>query len=57
MKFIFAHTIYTKKFGVEFGTDAAFAYNNFYKFLIWIWIWNRVLAIFLIKDKKRKIDL
>jgi hypothetical protein len=51
MRFMFRKTLYSRKLGLAIGHHAAYHYNVFYKYLIWIWLWNRVLAIFLIKEE------
>jgi hypothetical protein len=51
MKTMYCRTIYTKKFGIDFNRHAAYDTNSFYKYLIFIWIWNRVFAIFIREEE------
>jgi len=55
MKFMLRRTIYTRKFGIEFHRDVAMSSPaDLYKYLIWIWLWNTVLAIFISKKKEER---
>jgi hypothetical protein len=52
MKVMFRRTVYTRKIGVDVHWGAAsYDCGDNYKLLIWIWLWDRVLAIFILKAK------
>ncbi len=52
MRTMYRGTIYTRKLGIDFGNHAAYKENEFYKLLIWIWLWDRAFLIFIFKEKE-----
>lgn len=48
MKVMFRRSVYSRKFSVEFCCHAAYDDMKFYKYMIWIHLWKRVLAIFFV---------
>jgi len=57
MNIVFRKTIYIRRFGIGFCRHvASFTHNEepaiFYKYMIWMWLWNRVIAISFFKENK-----
>ena len=49
MKVWLRNTIYTRKFGIEFDKTAYISEEISYKYLITVWMWNKVFLFFILR--------